>query len=138
MRFVIEKLVRAERQRVFDTVANFENLDKVIPKYFPSIRVRSVRENVAIVEMHMVLANKEHIMTTKHVTKYPETHDVYVLGGNAKGSHFAEVYKKTDQGTLITVTVNYKEKILSRLFRKSNIVSEYSKMMDEFAKLVEV
>ncbi len=137
MRFVIEKLVRADRQRVFDIMANYENLDKVIPKYFPSIRVRSVRENIAIVEMHMFLANKEHIMTTKHVTKYPETHDVYVLGGHAKGSHFAEVYQKAEQGTLIKITIDYKEKFFSKFFRKSNIESEYGKMIDEFAKIAE-
>ena len=138
MKFVVEKLIRAERQHVFDIMANYENLDRVLPKYFPSIRVRSVRENVAIVEEHMNLGDKELVMTTKHVTKYPESHDVFVLGGDAKGSHFAEVYEKTDDGTRLTIHVNYKQNPLTKFFGKSNVQLYYDKIIDEFAKIAEV
>jgi len=93
-KFVITKLLKAERQHVFDIIANYENLEQVMPKYYPSIRVRSVRDNVAIVEEHLRMNNREMIMTTKHVSKYPESHDVFVLGGDAKGTHISEIYEK--------------------------------------------
>lgn len=137
MKFVVEKLIRAERQHVFDIMANYENLDKVLPMYFPSVRVRSVRENVAIVEEHMKLGAHELVMTTKHVTKYPESHDVFVLGGDAKGSHFAEVYEKTNDGTKLTITVHYKQNPITKFLGKSNVPLYYSKIIDEFVKMVE-
>ena len=137
MKFVVEKQINAKRQHVFDVIANYENLDKILPKYFPSIRVRSVRENIAIVEVHMKLGQKELVMTTKHVTKYPETHDVFVLGGDAKGSHFAEIYEKTSNGTNLTISVDYKQNGLAKLFGKSNIPIEYGTIIDELAKISE-
>ena len=81
-----EKIVKADRNRVFDIAANYEEFEKTLPQYFPSIRVRSQRDNVAVVEEHLRVAGKELIMMTKHVTTYPELHEVFVIGGDAKGS----------------------------------------------------
>ena len=71
-----EKIIKAERNAVFDIAANYADFQKTLPKYFPSIRVRSVRDNVAVVEEHIRLAGRELVMMTKHVTKYPELHEV--------------------------------------------------------------
>ena len=139
-RIVIQKFIKAERQHVFDIVANYENFQNILPKYFPSIRVRSVRENVAIVEEHLRLGEKELVMTTKHVTKYPESHDVFILGGDAKGSHISEVYEKTDDGTKLTVSADIKLNGMMKVagfFGKSKIHSEFGKVIDEFAKIAE-
>ena len=111
-KFVVEKIIKAERQHVFDVVANFENFDKILPRHFPSIRVRSIRENVAIVEEHMNLGQKELVMTTKHVTKYPESHDVFVLGGDAHVSDI-EAPKKTER---TPVNLNESLKLSKYLF----------------------
>ncbi len=70
-KFSFEKTIKAERKKVFDTVTNFQEFEKILPKYFPSIRVRSVRGDTAVVEEHVRLAGKEIVMMTKHVTKYP-------------------------------------------------------------------
>lgn len=137
---VIERIIQAERQKVFDIVANYENFQNIMPKYFPSIRVRSVRENVAIVEEHLRLGQRELIMTTKHVTKYPERHEVFVLGGDAKGSHIVETYEKIEQGTKLIVIADIKLKGIMKLlgfFGKSKIQSEFSKIVDEFCIVAE-
>lgn len=139
-KFKLEKTIRAERQQVFDVVANYEKYEKVLPKYFPSIRVRSIRENVAIVEEHLRLGQKELVMTTKHVTKYPESHEIIVLGGDAKGSHIMETYEKADNGTKLVIDANIKLKgasIFSGLFSKSKIREQYAGMMDEFCVIAE-
>lgn len=139
-KIVIERIIRSERQRVFDIVANYENFQNILPKYFPSVRVRSVRENVAIVEEHLRLGDKELVMTTKHVTKYPESHDVFVLGGDAKGSHISETYEKIPEGTKLTVIADIKLKGMLKivgLFAKSKIQSEFSKVIDEFCVIAE-
>ena len=69
-----EKIIKAERNAVFDIAANYADFQKTLPKYFPSIRIRSVRDNVAVVEEHIRIAGRELVMMTKHVTKYPELH----------------------------------------------------------------
>jgi len=48
-----EKIVKAERNKVFDIAANYEQFQKILPKYFPSIRVLSVRDNTSVVEEHI-------------------------------------------------------------------------------------
>jgi carbon monoxide dehydrogenase subunit G len=139
-KITIIKNIKAERQHVFDIIANYENFQNILPKYFPSIRVRSVRENIAIVEEHMKLGDKELVMTTKHVSKYPESHDVFVLGGDIKGTHISEIYEKTDYGTKLTVTADVKlngAMKLASIFGKSSIVPEFNKVMDEFCKIAE-
>ncbi|HXG73236.1 MAG TPA: polyketide cyclase [Candidatus Nitrosotenuis sp.] len=136
----LEKLIRAERQAVFDLVANYENFQNILPQYFPSIRVRSVRDNVAVVEEHIKLGNRELVMTTKHVTKYPELHEIFVLGGDAKGSHIVEKYEKTDQGTMLIVDAHIKlsgAKAIAAIFAKKKISSDFGKIIDEFAKIAE-
>ena len=93
-----EKIVKAERNKVFDIAANYENFQKTLPEYFTSIRVRSSRDNVAIVEEHVKISGKELVMMTKHVTQYPEIHEVFVIGGDVKGSHIVEKYESVDAG----------------------------------------
>ena len=135
-----EKIIKAERNHVFDIAANYSDFQKTLPKYFPSIRVRSVRDNVAVVEEHIRIAGKELVMMTKHVTKYPELHEVFVIGGDAKGSHIVEKYESIKEGTKITVNADLKLRgplKLAAFFGKSKIQKGFTKIMDEFAKIAE-
>ena len=135
-----EKIVKAERNRVFDVAANFEDFQKTLPQYFPSIRVRSVRDDVAVVEEHLRVAGRELVMMTKHITKYPELHEVFVIGGDAKGSHIIEKYESIPEGTKITVSADLKLKGLLKIagfFGKGKIKKSFAKIMDEFAKIAE-
>ncbi|MEW6043739.1 MAG: SRPBCC family protein [Thermoproteota archaeon] len=136
----LEKIIKAERQAVFDIVANYENFQNILPQYFPSIRVRSVRDNVAVVEEHLKLGDRELVMTTKHITKYPELHEIFVLGGDAKGSHIIEKYEKTDEGTKLIVDADIKlggVKAIVAILAKKKISSDFGKIIDEFAKIAE-
>ncbi len=136
----LEKLIKAERQAVFDIVANYENFEKLLPQYFPSVRVLSVRENVAVVEEHLKIGGKELVMTTKHVTKYPELHEVFVLGGDAKGSHIVEKYENATGGTSMTVDADIRlggMMFIAGILAKKKIASDFGKIIDEFSKIAE-
>jgi coenzyme Q-binding protein COQ10 len=136
----LEKLIKAERQAVFDVVANYANFQNMMPQYFPSVRVRSVRENVAVVEEHLRLGKRELVMTTKHITKYPEVHEVFVIGGDAKGSHIVEKYEKATDGTNLIVDADIKlsgVSVIAGILAKKKIALEFGKIIDEFAKIVE-
>ena len=135
-----EKIVKADRNKVFDIAANYKNFQKTLPQYFPSIRIRSERDNVAVVEEHVIVSGRELVMMTKHITKYPELHEVFVIGGDAKGSHIVERYESIKGGTKITVEANLKLRgplRLAAFFGKSKVQKGFKKIMDEFAKIAE-
>ncbi|CDI05536.1 conserved hypothetical protein [Candidatus Nitrosotenuis uzonensis] len=139
-KIILEKTIRAKREHVFGIVANYENFQNLLPQYFTSVRVRSVRENIAVVEEHLQVGSREFVMMTKHVTKYPETHEVFVIGGDAKGSHFVEQFESVPDGTKLTVNANIKLGGISKIvgvFAKKKIALEFGKIMDEFAKIAE-
>ena len=139
-KFSFEKIINAERKKVFDIVTNFEEFEKILPKYFPSIRIRSVRGDTAVVEEHIRIAGKEIVMMIKHVTKYPEIHEVFVIGGDAKGSHIIEIYESIPEGTKIIVKADFKLQGKLKIvgfFGKNKIKEGFSKIMDEFAKIAE-
>lgn len=133
----LERTFRAERQAVFDIIANYANFQNIIPQYYPSVRVRSVREDVAVVEEHLRLGKKELVMTTKHITKHPELHEVFVIGGDAKGSHITEKYEKVSDGTRLVVDGDIHLGWFAGLGAGKNTISEYGKIIDEFAKIIE-
>ncbi len=135
-----EKIIKAERKKVFETISNYEQFQNTLPKRFPSIRVLSVRDNVAVVEQHIRISGKELVMMTKHITQYPQLHEVFVIGGDAKGSHFIEKYESVSEGTKVTVDADIKLKGALRLagfFAKSKIQKDLEMIIDEFSKIVE-
>ena len=107
-KFSLEKIVNAKRETVYQILSNYENYQKLVPQHFPSVRVRSVRENVSVVEEHMNLGEQELIVMAKHVTEKPTLHDVFVIGGDAKGSHFKQQFIEISEGTKIIVDVDLK------------------------------
>jgi len=134
------KIIRANRDKVFEIATNFKDFQKTLPKFYPSIRVRSMRDDISIVEEHVMLAGRELVMMTKHVTKPPDLHEVFVIGGDAKGSHIVERYEIIPDGTKITVNVDlklYGKLKLVAFFGKSKIKNSFVKIMDEFAKIAE-
>jgi coenzyme Q-binding protein COQ10 len=135
-----QKIVNAERSKVFNIVANYEQFQKTLPKYFPSIRIRSTRGNTAVVEEHIRIAGREFVMMTKHVTQFPEIHEVFVIGGDAKGSHIIERYESIKGRTRITVNADLKLSgplKLAAFFGKNSVKKGFTKIMDEFANIAE-
>ncbi|MBT8242871.1 MAG: polyketide cyclase, partial [Nitrosopumilus sp.] len=120
--------------------SNFENFQKLIPQHFPSVRIRSVRGDVSVVEEHLNIGNLELLIMAKHVSKPPILHEVFVIGGDAKGSHFKEEFIELDEGTKILVDVDLKFKgkmKLSAMFGKNNFKDDYEKLLDDFIRLAE-
>jgi coenzyme Q-binding protein COQ10 len=139
-KFSLEKIVRAKREIVYEILSNYENYQKLIPQHFPSVRVRSVRENISVVEEHMNLGDKELVIMAKHVTEEPVLHEVFVIGGDAKGSHIKQQFIEISEGTKIIVDVDLKLKgkmKMSSMFGKNKFEEDYSKILDDFIKIAE-
>jgi len=139
-KFSLEKIVNARRETVFDILSNYENYQKLIPQHFPSVRIRSVRNNISVVEEHMNLGGQELVIMAKHVTNDPVLHEIFVIGGNAKGSYIKQQFLKVTEGTKILVDVDLKLKgklKISSLFGKNKFEEDYLKILDDFAKIAE-
>ena len=140
IRFSFEKTVNAKREYVFEIFSNFENYQKLFPQHFPSIRIRSVRNDVSVVEEHFNLGSKELLIMAKHVSKTPVLHEVFVIGGDGKGSHIQEQFIDVLEGTKILVDVNLKLKGKMKfrgLFTKKKFQLDYEHILNDFIKSVE-
>jgi len=137
---VIEKIIESDRNKVFAIFTNYTNFQKILPQYFPSIREISVRGNVSVVEEHVRIARREFVMMVKHVINEPTLHEIFVIGGDAKGTHIIKRFESITQGTRVMIEVDWKLKGISKLiyfFNKTNILKEYSKIFDELALFAE-
>lgn len=132
--------MNAQREIVYDIFSNYENYEELFPQYFPSIRRRSTRDEVSVVEEHVNLGGKEFVIMAKHVCKEPRLHEVFVIGGEAKGTHIKEKFIEIPQGTKILIDVNLKLKgqmRISTLFGKNVSQDDYVQIVNEFIKNAE-
>ena len=138
--FSFEKISSASRDSVYKVFSDYENYQKISPQFFPSIRIRSVRDKVAVVEEHLILGDDELVVMAKHVTDEPVLHDVFIIGGDAKGSHIQEQFIETPQGTKILIDVDLKLKgkmKIGGMFSKNKYQENYEQMVDNFIKISE-
>jgi len=139
-KFSLEKTVNAKKETVYEILSNYENYQKLIPQHFPFVRVRSVRGNVSVVEEHMNLGDRELLIMAKHVTEEPVLHEVFIIGGVAKGSHIKQQFIEVSEGTKIIVDVDLKLKgkmKMSSMFGKNKFEQDYAKILDDFVKIAE-
>ena len=139
-KIVFEKIIKADRKKVFEITSNFENFQKILPQYYPSIRTISVRGNTSVVEEHLRIAGRELVMMAKHVVDEPILHEIFIIGGDSKGTHITYHYEHIPNGTKLTVEVDWKLKgvmKLSSIIGKQDISKEYSKIINDFALIAE-
>ena len=138
--FSLEKIVHAKRDNVFQIFSNYNNYEKLVPQYFQSIRIRSVRDNIAVVEEHLKLGDVEFLFMAKHVATPSILHEVYVIGGKSKGSYIRQEFIEIPEGTKILVDVKLKltgTMRIPKFLGKSKLSENYSNMLDEFAVMSE-
>jgi len=101
----------------------------------------STRNDVSVVEEHLMLGNRELVMMTKHVTVLPSYHEVFVIGGDAKGTHIVERFDQVANSTKLIVDVDFKLKgsmKLSNLFGKNKIETDYADIVSECVRIAEL
>ena len=140
-KFSLEKIVKNNRNEVFEIFSNFENYQRIIPQHYPSVRIRSMRGDVSVVEEHLILGDLELLIMAKHVSQKPILHEVIVIGGDAKGSRIRQEFIELEKGTKILVDVDLKFKgkmKISAMFGKNNFKQDYDNVLDDFVKLAEI
>ena len=138
--FSLEKIIHAKRKDVFKIFSNYDDYEKLIPQYFPSIRIRSVRGNTAVVEEHLKLGDLELILMSKHVATPFVLHEVYVIGGKSKGSYIKQEFVEIPEGTKILIDVDLKLTGLMKIPKvldKSKLIENYSNLLNDLTILCE-
>ena len=139
-KFSLEKIVNNNRNDVFEIFSNFENYQRLIPQHYPSVRIRSMRGDVSVVEEHLILGDMELLIMAKHVSQKPILHEMIVIGGDAKGSRIKQEFIELENGTkvLVDADLKFKGKMkISVMFGKNNFQQDYDRILDDFVKLAE-
>ena len=130
-KITFEKSIRADQQKVFDIVTNFEDFERLLPEFYPSIVIKSIRDESSLVSEHLKIADKEFVIMAKHFSSPPEKHVMRVVGGDIKGSYIKERFVHTAHGTKIIVEAELNiPKSIDSLFNTSkyqNSLKNYMK-----------
>ena len=133
-----EKFTKASKEKIFEVATDYDSHQVLLPHYFPSVRIISVRPDTTLAEKHLILKGKEFVVMAKHLKKEKIKHEIFFVGGDAKGTRIEEEYHKTPEGTKIILTIDFKASIrLKGIIGKGRFEEEFSKIFDEFIKIAE-
>lgn len=136
----VERIIKADREKVFNLVTDFENLSAKFPQFFKSVKVVSKEGNTVMTEDHSVLGGREIQQTTKHILTFPQIDEVYILSGDAKDSHIITTYEHAPEGTKVVVNGDFKlagKLKLVGFMAKGKIEKGIDQVIDEFARVAE-
>ena len=136
----VEKMIKADRAKVFTTVTDFENLPAKLPSYFKSMKIVNREGNSVVIEESVSMGGRDITQTAKHVLTPPEKHEAFIMDGDAKDSQIVETYQITSDGTKIIIDGDFKlagKLKLIGFLAAGKIKNSIEEVMNEFAKIVE-
>ena len=139
LKIKVEKIIKAKKDKVFFTITDFENLPSKLPQIFKSVKIISQEGNYIITEEFVRMVRRDITQKVKHVIHPTDKHEVFILEGDAKGSHIVESYEETSEGTKIIVDGDFKlagNLNLLGFIIKEKIEKSINEVMDEFAKIL--
>ena len=137
LKISFQREINADIEKSFEIISNFENFQKLFPDFYPSILIKSVRDESSLVAEHLKLHDSEFIIMAKHFTSKPHSHEMRVVGGDLKGSSITEIF--SSDGGKIILKVNAELNVKSLRFSKTNPYDEslknlYDAMIKEIEK----
>ena len=137
LKISFEREINGELEKSFDIITNFENFQKLFPDFYPSILIKSIRDESSLVAEHLKLHDTEFIIMSKHFTSKPHSHEMRVIGGDIKGSSINEIFSFNNGKTVLKV--NAELDVKSSRFSKKNPYEEslkslYDVMIKEIEK----
>ena len=96
LKIYFEREINADLEKSFELITNFENFQELFPDFYPSILIKSVRDESSLVAEHLKLYDTEFIIMAKHFISKPHSHEMRVVGGDLKGSSINEILAKPE------------------------------------------
>ncbi len=139
-----EKIINSDITKTFKILTDFENFEKLLPEFYSSISVKSIRNESSLVAEHLHLLGNEFVIMAKHFSEPPNKHQMRVVGGDIKGSFITEsiiplnVNDKLNPQTKIIVDAEIKTpKGLKNTFKKQNYSNELENLYQKFVDIIE-
>ena len=136
-KITFEKIVKADPDKVFDIISNFENYEKLFPDYYPSISIKSVRDESSLVVEHLKLHDKEFVIMAKHFNDPPHKHEMRVVGGDIKGSYIIEKIIPFELETKIIVEAEINTGKRFSILKNVNYEKALENLYDEVVTVIE-
>ena len=137
LKLSFKREIHADIEKVFDVLSNFENFQKLFPEFYPSILIKSVRDESSLVAEHLKLHDTEFIIMAKHFLTRPNNHEMRVVGGDMKGSMINETLSSNGDTTNLVIYAELS--IRASRFSKKNPYADalenlYDAMITEIEK----
>ena len=137
LKISFKREINSDLEKAFDIISNFENFQKLFPDFYPSILIKSVRDDSSLVAEHLKLHDTEFIIMAKHFTSKPHSHEMRIVGGDIKGSSINEIFSFDNGKT--SLKVNAELYVKSSRFSKKNPYEKslnnlYDAMINEIEK----
>jgi coenzyme Q-binding protein COQ10 len=136
-KITFEKITRSEPKKVFDIISNFENYEKLLPNYYLSVRIKSVRDESSLVAEHLKLHDKEFVIMAKHFNDSPYRHEMRVIGGDIKGSYIIEKIIPFESETKIIVEAKINTGKRFSILKNANYKKALEDLYDEILTIIE-
>ena len=122
LKISLEREINADLEKSFEIISNFENFQKLFSDFYPSILIKSVRDESSLVAEHLKLHDTEFIIMAKHFTSQPYSHEMRIVGGDLKGSSINEIFSFDNGKT--SLKVNAELDVKPSRFSKKNPYEE--------------
>ena len=132
-----ERTIRSDPKKVFDIISNFENYERLFPDYYPSVRIKSVRDESSLVAEHLRLHDKEFVIMAKHFNDPPHRHEMRVVGGDIKGSYIIEKIIPFESQTKIIVEAEINTGKRFSILKNTDYEKALEDLYDEVVTVIE-
>ena len=136
LKISFEREINADIETSFEIISNFENFQKLFPDFYPSILIKSVRDDSSLVAEHLKLHDTEFIIMAKHFTSKPHSHEMRIVGGDIKGSSINEIFSFDNGKTSLKVNAELDVKS-SRFSKKNPYEKSLNNLYDAMIKEIE-
>ena len=137
IKITFERTIRSEPKKVFDIISNFENYERLFPDYYPSVRIKSVRDESSLVAEHLRLHDKEFVIMAKHFNDPPHRHEMRVVGGDIKGSYIIEKIIPFESETKIIVEAEINTGKRFSILKNTDYEKALQGLYDEVVTVIE-
>ena len=136
LKIFFKREINSDLEKAFDIISNFENFQKLFPDFYPSILIKSVRDDSSLVAEHLKLHDTEFIIMAKHFTSKPHSHEMRIVGGDIKGSSINEIFSFDNGKTSLKVNAELDVKS-SRFSKKNPYEKSLNNLYDAMIKEIE-
>ena len=137
IKITFERTIRSDPKKVFDIISNFENYERLFPDYYPSVRIKSVRDESSLVAEHLRLHDKEFVIMAKHFNDPPYRHEMRVVGGDIKGSYIIEKIIPFESQTKIIVEAEINTRKRFSILKNTDYEKALEDLYDEVVTVIE-